>query len=205
MLWPLTKLSIYCKIPLLSCEMNIMISGAFACVFAEFHFDRKFEYYLLQTYFPSMLVVMLSWVSFWIDPAAVPARISLGLLTVLTMTTQTSVLNSRLPRFIHKIILFFFYSSPTANHCVYVNVTQTLSWYWNLSGAFACVYGEFRFSRKFEYYFLQIYIPSFLVVVLSWLSFWIDIEVVPARITLGLLTVLTATTQASAISARLPK
>ena len=108
MLWPLTKLSIYCKIPLLSCEMNIMISGAFACVFAEFHFDRKFEYYLLQTYFPSMLVVMLSWVSFWIDPAAVPARISLGLLTVLTMTTQTSVLNSRLPRFIHKIILFFF-------------------------------------------------------------------------------------------------
>ena len=107
-LWPLTKLSIYCKIPLLSCEMNIMISGAFACVFAEFHFDRKFEYYLLQTYFPSMLVVMLSWVSFWIDPAAVPARISLGLLTVLTMTTQTSVLNSRLPRFIHKIILFFF-------------------------------------------------------------------------------------------------
>ena len=107
---PLTKLSIYCKFPLLLCEMNIMISGAFACVFAEFHFDRKFEYYLLQTYFPSMLVVMLSWVSFWIDPAAVPARISLGLLTVLTMTTQTSVLNSRLPRFIHKIILFFFTS-----------------------------------------------------------------------------------------------
>lgn len=80
---------------------DIIISGAFACVFGEFHFDRKFEYYLLQTYFPSLLVVMLSWVSFWIDPAAVPARISLGLLTVLTMTTQASVLNSRLPRFLY--------------------------------------------------------------------------------------------------------
>ncbi len=93
--------------------LSIVISGAFACVYAEFHFDRKFEYYLLQTYFPSMLVVMLSWVSFWIDPAAVPARISLGLLTVLTMTTQTSVLNSRLPRFIYTRFTSFFLGSSS--------------------------------------------------------------------------------------------
>ena len=38
-----------------------------------------------------MLVVILSWVSFWIDIDAVPARITLGLLTVLTMTTQVSL------------------------------------------------------------------------------------------------------------------
>ena len=53
--------------------------------------ERQFEFYLLQTYIPSMLVVILSWVSFWIDIDAVPARITLGLLTVLTMTTQVSL------------------------------------------------------------------------------------------------------------------
>ena len=64
------------------------VSGSFACLEAIMHIKRQFSYYLLQVYVPSVLVVMLSWVSFWIDIDAVPARISLGLLTILTMTTQ---------------------------------------------------------------------------------------------------------------------
>ena len=60
--------------------------------------ERYFNYYLIQTYIPSMLIVILSWVSFWIDKDAVPARITLGLLTVLTMTTQASGVNQHLPR-----------------------------------------------------------------------------------------------------------
>ena len=60
--------------------------------------ERYFNYYLIQTYIPSMLIVILSWVSFWIDKDAVPARITLGLLTVLTMTTQASGVNQQLPR-----------------------------------------------------------------------------------------------------------
>ena len=65
---------------------------------AEVYLKRQFEYYLIQTYLPSMMVVVLSWVSFWIDIDAVPARITLGLLTVLTMTTQSSSISERLPR-----------------------------------------------------------------------------------------------------------
>lgn len=42
--------------------------------------------------------MVLSWVSFWIDTDAVPARITLGLLTVLTMTTQSSNFAARMPR-----------------------------------------------------------------------------------------------------------
>ena len=41
---------------------------------------------------------MLSWVSFWVDIDATPARVSLGVLTVLTMTTQSSGARSALPR-----------------------------------------------------------------------------------------------------------
>jgi Neurotransmitter-gated ion-channel transmembrane region len=45
-----------------------------------------------------MLVVILSWVSFWINVDASPARVSIGLLTVLTTTTQSTGINAQLPR-----------------------------------------------------------------------------------------------------------
>ena len=48
-------------------------------------------------YIPSALVVVLSWISFWLNVNAVPGRISLGVLTVLTMTTQSSAVNASLP------------------------------------------------------------------------------------------------------------
>lgn len=62
----------------------------FSCVQMNIKLDRLYDYYLLQIYVPSILVVILSWVSFWISVDATPARISLGLLTVLAMTTQSS-------------------------------------------------------------------------------------------------------------------
>ena len=46
---------------------------------------------MIQMYIPSGLVVMLSWLSFWLQVDAVPARVTLGILTVLTMTTQLSL------------------------------------------------------------------------------------------------------------------
>ncbi|KAJ8981473.1 hypothetical protein NQ317_006999 [Molorchus minor] len=41
--------------------------------------------------------VIVSWVSFWLDQGAVPARVSLGVTTLLTMATQTSGINASLP------------------------------------------------------------------------------------------------------------
>ncbi|KAL5007872.1 hypothetical protein ScPMuIL_016678 [Solemya velum] len=73
-------------------------SGNFTCLRVDFHLRRNIGYYMIQIYIPSMFIVMLSWVSFWLNTDAVPARISLGILTVLTMTTQKSVAVSSLPR-----------------------------------------------------------------------------------------------------------
>ena len=71
-------------------------------------FPKKNPLFTVQIYLPSALVVTLSFVSFWIDHKSVrstkehrwnlflckhvqvPARISLGLLTVLTVTTQST-------------------------------------------------------------------------------------------------------------------
>ena len=67
----------------------------------NFLLTRRFEFYMIQVYIPSIMIVILSWVSFWIDIHAVPARVSLGLLTVLTITTQSSGISQKLPRFWH--------------------------------------------------------------------------------------------------------
>ena len=73
-------------------------TGAFTCLQVNFIFSRDVGYYMIQTYVPSALVVILSWVSFWISVDAIPARISLGVLTILTMTTQSTGVQASLPR-----------------------------------------------------------------------------------------------------------
>ncbi|XP_012944642.1 glycine receptor subunit alphaZ1 [Aplysia californica] len=70
----------------------------YTCIRADFYLSRSYGYYVAQVYIPSVLIVSLSWVSFWLDIEAVPARISLGLLTVLTMTTQSANARAHLPR-----------------------------------------------------------------------------------------------------------
>eukprot|EP00062_Callorhinchus_milii_P001831 gi/632937409/ref/XP_007899540.1/ PREDICTED: gamma-aminobutyric acid receptor subunit rho-3 isoform X2 [Callorhinchus milii] len=53
-------------------------TGWYNRLFINFILRRHIFFFLLQTYFPTMLMVMLSWVSFWIDRRAVPARVSLA-------------------------------------------------------------------------------------------------------------------------------
>jgi len=77
--------------------VNADDAGTFPCLRAYFHLERRLQAYILTTYLPSFLVVLLSWLSFWIDPASTPARISLSILTILTITTQSSGLLASKP------------------------------------------------------------------------------------------------------------
>ena len=49
-------------------------------------------------YIPSSLIVVMSWVSFWLNRGAAPARVGLGVTTVLTMTTLINSVNAALPK-----------------------------------------------------------------------------------------------------------
>uniref|UniRef100_A0A673NFJ2 Glycine receptor subunit alpha-4-like n=1 Tax=Sinocyclocheilus rhinocerous TaxID=307959 RepID=A0A673NFJ2_9TELE len=73
-------------------------TGQFTCIEVKFHLERQMGYYLIQMYIPSLLTVILSWVSFWINMDAAPARVGLGITTVLTMTTQSSGSRASLPK-----------------------------------------------------------------------------------------------------------
>lgn len=74
------------------------LTGKFTCIEVKFHLERQMGYYLIQMYIPSLLIVILSWVSFWINMDAAPARVGLGITTVLTMTTQSAGSRASLPK-----------------------------------------------------------------------------------------------------------
>jgi hypothetical protein len=53
----------------------------------------------MQTYVPTSLIVIISWFSFWLglDNEAVPARVSLAITTLLTLSTQANSVRTTLP------------------------------------------------------------------------------------------------------------
>ena len=61
--------------------------GNFSVLDLRFVFTRRIGHYLTRVYIPAILIVSMSWLSFFIDPTSVPARVALSIMTVLTMTT----------------------------------------------------------------------------------------------------------------------
>ncbi|KAL8566714.1 hypothetical protein ACOMHN_050362 [Nucella lapillus] len=102
------EMQVHTELPQFSIVKNITISCqktnasmddlSFACIVAKFTLQRDIGYYIIQVYVPSILIVALSWVSFWLDLEAIPARVSLGVLTVLTLNTHGSTIQSTLPK-----------------------------------------------------------------------------------------------------------
>ncbi|XP_075046919.1 gamma-aminobutyric acid receptor subunit delta [Mixophyes fleayi] len=78
--------------------MNFKSAGQFPRLTLCFQIKRNRGMYIIQSYVPCILLVAMSWVSFWISQSAVPARVSLGITTVLTMTTLMASARSSLPR-----------------------------------------------------------------------------------------------------------
>jgi len=73
-------------------------TGNYSRLACEIQFVRSMGYYLIQVYIPSSLIVIISWVSFWLNRGATPARVGLGVTTVLTMTTLMASTNAALPK-----------------------------------------------------------------------------------------------------------
>uniref|UniRef100_UPI00358E5EA4 gamma-aminobutyric acid receptor subunit alpha-6 n=1 Tax=Myxine glutinosa TaxID=7769 RepID=UPI00358E5EA4 len=72
--------------------------GDYIVMTVFFHLRRKMGYFMIQTYIPCIMTVILSQVSFWINKESVPARTVFGITTVLTMTTQSISARHSLPK-----------------------------------------------------------------------------------------------------------
>ena len=70
----------------------------FAGLTATIRFRRRSMYYIFQMYIPCICVVILSWVSFWVDETDGSDRVGLGIATVLTISFMQGALNDNVPR-----------------------------------------------------------------------------------------------------------
>lgn len=58
--------------------MNLFSAGEYTVMTAHFHLKRKIGYFVIQTYLPCIMTVILSQVSFWLNRESVPARTVFG-------------------------------------------------------------------------------------------------------------------------------
>ncbi|VDM58418.1 unnamed protein product [Angiostrongylus costaricensis] len=296
-------------------------SGEYVRLYFEVLLVRNMGFYSMNIVIPSMLIVTISWVSFWLNREASPARVGLGVTTVLTMTTlitttnvsdftkkkkrlkETNILGGKteqkeskgrrllflqnsMPKvsyikgldvFLNFCFVMVFASlveyavvsymnkrialrrekrrrqaeqqqrtempmfsnapfpKPTSNAyemaVISQNSTPSKSYaphasktcrnvtpakidkcsrylfpllFSGFNGSYSRLLLLFIFDRESGFYMLQIFVPAALVVVISWVSFWISRDSAPSRTIIGVMTVLTETHLMTGTNRRLP-
>ncbi|XP_055844914.1 gamma-aminobutyric acid receptor subunit alpha-2 [Episyrphus balteatus] len=72
--------------------------GEFSVLLVAFNLKRHTGYFLIQVYVPCILIVVLSWVSFWIHREATSDRVGLCITAVLTLSTISLDSRTDLPK-----------------------------------------------------------------------------------------------------------
>jgi hypothetical protein len=64
----------------------------------EFTASRNVQHYILKVILPLVLIVMMSWAVFWIEPATSNSQISVAVTSMLTLIAYRFAVDSQLPR-----------------------------------------------------------------------------------------------------------
>lgn len=72
------------------------------------------------------------------------------------------------------------------------------------TGTFSKVIATFHLNRVIGQFVLDVYVPIYLYVFISWGSFWIEVTAAPARVTLGVTILLTMVTTSRSAREKLP-
>jgi len=79
----------------------------------EFTASRNVEHYILKVILPLVLIVMMSWSVFWIDPVTSNSQISVAVTSMLTLIAYRFAVDSQLPRLPYMTRLDSFFLTST--------------------------------------------------------------------------------------------
>jgi len=74
------------------------LTGNYSTLMIRFTLSRHPSQYILDYYVPSSLLVAISWVSFWLEPSAIPGRTTLGTASWLTFINLHKNINDKVSR-----------------------------------------------------------------------------------------------------------
>lgn len=100
---------------ILSHMLYLYISAEYSMLLVYFHLQRHMGNFLIQVYGPCILLVVLSWVSFWLNREATADRVSLGessyssllIIKVFLKTSWSQFVDCNLPYLEH--VFYHFY------------------------------------------------------------------------------------------------
>ncbi|TMW45247.1 hypothetical protein DOY81_009673, partial [Sarcophaga bullata] len=78
---------------IINADLDDLRHGAFAV-----HLTREVGFYVMDYFLPSIMIVAISWVSFWLQADQTPARTTLGCTTLLSFITLASSQENNLPK-----------------------------------------------------------------------------------------------------------
>jgi hypothetical protein len=79
----------------------------------EFRAQRRSAHYLLKVIIPLLLIVMMSWMVFWIDPENASSKISVSVTSMLTLIAYRFAIGAQVPRIPYSTRLDTFVMSST--------------------------------------------------------------------------------------------
>lgn len=82
-------------------ELQSYVSGNYTYARATLSFTRAPNRFVQQYMVQSIIMVIISWLGFLIDPTATPARVALGIITVMVVLQNYIALSNSLPSDIH--------------------------------------------------------------------------------------------------------
>ncbi|XP_075155662.1 pH-sensitive chloride channel 2-like [Haematobia irritans] len=87
---------------IINADLDDLRHGAFAGNYSSLsftvHLVREVGYYVMDYFLPSIMIVAISWVSFWLQADQTPARTTLGCTTMLSFITLASSQENNLPK-----------------------------------------------------------------------------------------------------------
>ncbi|XP_018314793.1 glycine receptor subunit alphaZ1 [Mycetomoellerius zeteki] len=81
---------------------------------------------------------------------------------------------------------------------------ETIDYMLEKNGNFSRLVVFFRFERQIGHHLIQTFAPSTLVVMLSWFSFWLDLDAIPGRVALLVTSMLTLVTMFTGLKSDIP-
>jgi hypothetical protein len=77
--------------------------------------------------------------------------------------------------------------------------------FFSFLGQYSCLALKIHLQRKIGFHVVHTYLPTFIFVVVSWLSGWMDVEQVTPRIVLGITTLIIISSKSAVLSAESPQ